>query len=85
MNERCITYFLLSVWMYSCSTFCRAHGVLRKNVRLELMLGSLAKQFILILRAISSHPYCSTRVSRMNFRVLPCKGSLLMCSLIIIE
>jgi len=46
---------------YRHSTFFLAQGVRRKNTKLDLMLGSLAKQFILILRDISSHPYFSTR------------------------
>ncbi len=42
--------------IYSASTFFLAQGVLRKNLREELMLGLLVKQLILIILPRSSHP-----------------------------
>lgn len=38
------------------STSLRAHGVRRRNLRLDLMLGSLLKQLMLTWRAISAQP-----------------------------
>ena len=55
--------------MYRHSTFFLAHGVRLRNTRLDLMLGFFVKQFILILRDISSHPYFSTRYVRIILRV----------------
>ena len=62
--------------MYKSSTFFLAHGVLRKNLRLELMLGFEMKQLIRIKLPRSSHPNCSTKKSKMLSNVLPCSGSL---------
>lgn len=60
---------------YKSSTFLRAQGVLRRNFRLDEMLGSLVKQCIVILFPSSSHPYCSTRCSRIICSVFPYRGS----------
>ena len=38
------------------STFLRAQGILRKNLRLDLMVGLLLKQSILIKLPNFSHP-----------------------------
>jgi DNA-damage-inducible protein D len=46
----------LSTNRYRLSTFSRAQGVLRRNFKLELTLGSCEKQRIGILRANSSQP-----------------------------
>jgi hypothetical protein len=54
-----LLYILLAsykVLIYSSSTFFLAHGVFRKNVRLDLMLGSLVKQLIRMRLPNSSHP-----------------------------
>ena len=42
------------------STFCRAHGVFRKKVRLDFTLGSWRKQRTGIRRPISAHPCRAT-------------------------
>jgi hypothetical protein len=74
--------FFFSIFLifqiYSVSTFDLAQGVLRKKVKLDLMLGSLAKQLMRILRAISSQPNRSTRSVKIFSNVTPCSGSLLM-------
>lgn len=41
---------------YSASTFARAHGVRRRKVRLDLMLGFQLKQLIGIMRPNISQP-----------------------------
>ena len=46
--------------MYNSSTFARAQGVLRKNVRLDLMLGLLIKQLMGINFPKRSKPNSST-------------------------
>lgn len=61
---------------YKFSSFVRAHEVLRKNVRLEFMLGSDAKQLIEIRELISSQPSFSTSSVKIAFKVFPCRGSL---------
>lgn len=62
---------------YSCSTFCLAQGVRRKNLRLELMLGSWVKQRMSIRQPRPSQPYLSCSDSSIILRVIPCNGSLL--------
>ena len=56
---------------YMLSTFFLAQGVRLRNTRLDFMLGSFEKQFSLILRDISSHPYLSTRYVRIILSVTP--------------
>ena len=52
-----------------------AQGVLRKNFKLELMLGSLVKQFSLTCFARPvKPPFCSSSNSRICCRVKPCNG-----------
>lgn len=67
---------------YIASTSARAQGVVRRNLRLELMLGSCRKHRIGTRKPISSHPYLATRCSSMVLRVIPCRG-LLGCALLI--
>ena len=64
--------------MYSCSTFSRAQGVLRRNFKLEFIVGFNAKQLIRTFSSIYSQPYLATSSSKMALRVMPCKG-LLAC------
>jgi len=47
------------IFKYSSSTLARAHGVLRRNFRLDLMLGSCVKQRIGTAAPIASQPMCS--------------------------
>ena len=47
---------LAKVRIYSVSTFSRAQGVLRRNVRLDLIEGSVLKQLTFIFAAIPSQP-----------------------------
>ena len=56
----------------------RAHGVRRRNFRLEAMLGSCVKQRIGISRPKSGQPHCSTSSVNICCRVRPCRG-LLVC------
>lgn len=67
------------ILMYKSSTFFRAHGVFRKNFKLEEMLGLLLKQLIGICIASFFHPKCLTRCVTMASRVMPCNGSLEVC------
>src|ERR1700712_413293 len=46
---------LRASFTYNDSTFSRAHGVLRRNVRLDLMLGSLLKQRMSMRSASPDH------------------------------
>ena len=57
------------------STFLRAQGVFRKNVRLDFTLGSWRKQRIGMQRPISAHPCRSTSWLMMASSVIPCNGS----------
>ena len=57
--------------MYKSSTFFLAQGVLRKNFKLEFMLGFDMKQLIRIKLPRSSHPICSTKKIKMLSKVLP--------------
>jgi len=61
--------------MYQFSTFVRAHGVLRKKVRLDFTVGLKRKQRMGTRRLISPQPCRWTRVFRMVSSVMPCKGS----------
>lgn len=67
---------------YSSSTFFLAQGVLLKNFKLDLMLGSFVKHLIVIRLPNSSQPYCSTRRVRIISSVTPCKP-FWGCSLVI--
>ncbi len=60
---------------YQASTFSRAHGVRRRNLRLDLTEGSLKKQRIGMRRHISAQPCRATRVVSTASRVMPCSGS----------
>ncbi len=60
---------------YIFSTFVLAHGVLRKNFKLLLILGSLIKQFIGSKYAICSQPSASCNSISMRSSVIPCNGS----------
>jgi hypothetical protein len=55
----------------SCSTFCRAHGVRLRNLRLDLMLGSLVKQPISMRRPSSAQPWRATSSLRIASSVIP--------------
>ena len=64
----------LMVLRYRASTFALAHGVRRRNVRLDLMLGFSLKQLMRMRNPSSSKPYCSTRNFKMVSRVMPWRG-----------
>ncbi len=59
---------------YNRSTFALAQGVLLRNFRLEFTLGLVLKQLIFTRSLSSSHPYSSTKVSRIYCKVIPCNG-----------
>ena len=61
---------------YSRSTFSRAHSVLRRNFKLDLIDGSLLKQLIRMRSPSSSQPYCSTKCSSISASFTPCNGLL---------
>jgi hypothetical protein len=56
---------------YNSSTFFRAHGVLRKNFKLDLMLGSCVKQRTSTTAAIASQPMRSDSWVTIISRVMP--------------
>jgi len=58
---------------YNCSTFLRAHGVLRRNFRLDFKLGSCIKQRIGKTAAIASQPMLSDSCVTMASSVIPSK------------
>jgi len=57
------------------STFLRAQGVFRRNVRLDFTLGSWRKQRTGMRRPILAHPWRSTSRLTMVSSVIPCRGS----------
>lgn len=61
---------------YSASTFSRAQGVLRRNLRLDEMLGSCVKHLILIFCPSASQPCCASSSVSIILRVIPWSGSL---------
>jgi len=61
--------------MNQSSTRFRAHGVLRRNVRLDLTVGLNWKQRTGMRRPISSQPCRWTSWLRMASSVMPCNGS----------
>jgi hypothetical protein len=63
--------FVRSSCKYSCSTFVRAHGVLRKNLKLDLMLGSCVKQRTGTAAPIASHPIRSDSCVMIISSVMP--------------
>lgn len=58
---------------YNSSTFFRAHGVLRKNFKLDLMLGSCVKQRTGTAALIASQPIRSDSWVTIISRVMPSK------------
>lgn len=79
-------YDLTRIWVcckYSSSTLLRAHGVLRKNFKLDLMLGSCVKQRTGTAAAIASQPMLPDSRVTIISRVMPsrfgrCTGFLLV-------
>lgn len=59
---------------YSCSTLLRAHGVRRKNFRLDLMLGSNMKQRTGTAVAMAAHPIRSESRVTIISRVMPSRA-----------
>lgn len=59
---------------YNSSTFLRAHGVLRKNFRLDLMLGSCVKQRIGTAAPIASQPMHSDSRVTIASSVMPSRA-----------
>ncbi len=64
-------YYFFNDFKYSCSTFSRAHGVFRRNVREDLIDGLLLKQLILIFEASSSQVYTWVKCSRISINFTP--------------
>lgn len=60
-DEPVVRFHGAKVWSQSCSTLSRAQFVLRRNLRVDLMEGSFAKQRMRMRSASSSQPYSSTR------------------------
>ena len=56
---------------YNASTFARAHGVRRKNFRLDDTLGSRLKQRIGTASAIAAQPMLVTSSFNIVSRVMP--------------
>lgn len=72
-----LPHFLRSnIRTYKSSTFFLAQGVLRKKVKLDLMLGLLIKQLMVMRLPRSSQPKCPTNSMSIDSKVLPCNGSL---------
>lgn len=55
----------------SASTFALAQGVLLRNCRLDLMLGSWVKHLIVMSCPNFFHPWCSTSSASMLSSVTP--------------
>lgn len=62
--------------MYSSSTLERAQGVLRKNVKLDVILGLSLKQLMGIKVPSSSQLYLANNSPSIICNVLPCSGLL---------
>ena len=60
-----------SVRKYNSSTFALAQGVLRKNFKLDLTLGSCVKQRMGTASPIASHPMLSESCVTIISRVTP--------------
>ena len=58
-----------------CSTFWRAQGFFRKNLRLEFTVGSNMKHRIGMRSAMRFQPYHTTSCLMMLSSVTPCNGS----------
>lgn len=82
MNVRNYSFGVSGVFLrdfdsrYIASTFARAHGVRRRNLRLDDTLGSEMKHAIFTRFPIRSHPTCSTSSWSICSSVMPCKGLL---------
>jgi hypothetical protein len=63
----------LACCKYNASTFLRAHGVLRKNFKLDLMLGSWVKQRTGTAAPIASQPMRSESWVTIISSVMPSK------------
>ena len=61
---------------YNSSTFALAQGVLLKNFKLDLTLGSCVKQRIGTASAIASHPMLSESCVTIISSVTPSSGGL---------
>jgi hypothetical protein len=59
---------------YNSSTFLRAHGVLRKNFRLDPMLGSCVKQRIGTAAPIAAQPMLSDSCVTIASSVTPSRA-----------
>ena len=73
-NYRAQLPWLCTDRRYKSSTAFLAHGVRRRKFKLDLILGSLVKQRILILLPKPGQPYCSTKRVSTASRVMPCRG-----------
>src|SRR5688572_1720274 len=67
---------------YRLSTFARAHGVLRRNFRLDATLGFSVKHRMRTCTPSSAQPKCATSSVTICSSVTPCSG-LRGCSLLI--
>ena len=65
----------LKTLTYRSSTFFRAQGVFRKNLRLDVIVGSKRKHRTGIRCASPFQPTCSTKRLRITASVTPCSGS----------
>ena len=68
--------FYANVLRYKVSNRVLAHGVFRRNFKLDLMLGLSLKQLTGIRACKPSQLYSLSKATRTDSSVLPCKGSL---------
>ena len=68
---------------YNRSTLALAQGVLRRNLRLDVMEGFSRKQRIETFPAKNSQPYFAWRSVTIRSRVIPCSGSLFLGSVMV--
>jgi hypothetical protein len=69
-----VGYFTLRINKYNSSTFDLAQGVLRKNFKLDLTLGSCVKQRTGTASAIASQPMLSESCVTIISSVMPSSG-----------
>ena len=70
-NQEPTSALRCSLCKYNCSTLSRAHGVRRKNFRLDLMLGSWLKQRTGTAALMASQPMVSESRVTIISRVMP--------------
>ena len=74
LNTNGHIYLTLRINKYNSSTFALAQGVLLKNFKLDLTLGSWVKQRTGTASAIASHPMLSESCVTIISSVTPSSG-----------